>query len=350
MKELLFEKKGRFIQYILACFMFIVSDVLRAFVLAMIFNAIEIATMEYFWWTVIAAAGFILISAGLFLGSRMLRIAFMRDILLEIRGRAFDKILGMSFKGFNKKSRDVYVSNLTNDINTIENNFFVSLLNFVLRCGSYVVILTILMIIEWRVGLIVFAVSIVVLGISKLFEDRTVKLQEEKSTENERFTVAVANTFSGLEILKLNNIEQKFLARSKEQIAKLETRKMKFSFFTSLQNHVNEAIGAAVMFGLLVYLMYSPDEAIGLGRIILVVQLSSSCVFPLVQMLPLLNVIKSSDMIYRKITKAEDTDVETNGRPNPYRFKHQIAVRGLRFSYDQKEVFKYLDFTIEKGK
>jgi ATP-binding cassette subfamily C protein len=83
---------------------------------------------------------------------------------------------------------------------------------------------------------------------------------------------------------------------------------------------------------------------------VLVIQLSASCVFPLMRMLPLLNVIKSSDTIYRKITSAADVDKETDGRRSPYRFKKEITVRGLRFNYDQKEVFRYLDFTIEKGK
>ncbi len=350
MKELLLSRKGRFIKYIVACLMFIVSDVLQAFILAMIFNAIEIATIEYFWLTVAASVGYVVIGAAFFLGSRMMRIAFMRDTLLDIRVRAFDKILDMSYKGFNKQSREVYVSNLTNDINTIESNFFVSLLNFILRGGSFVVMITILFIVNWRVALIVAAVSFIVLGLTKLFERRTIRLDQEKSTENERFTVAIANTFSGLEILKLNNIERKFLIRAKEQVAQLEKRKLKYNFFTALQNHMNEAIGSLVMFGLLVYMMYSPASPVGLGKVVLVVQLAGSCVFPLMRMLPLLNVIKSSDAIYKKITSAADVDKETNGRPNPYRFKKAIAVRGLRFNYDQKEVFRYLDFTIEKGK
>jgi ATP-binding cassette subfamily C protein len=350
MKELLLQKKGPFARYVLAVLMFVVTDVLQAFMIAMIFQAVVVGTMDYFWTTVAASVAFIIFNAAMFLGSRMLRIAFMRDILLEIRERAFGKILGMSFRGFNRKSREVYVSNLTNDINTIESNFFISLLNFMLRCGSYVVILTVLMVVEWRVGLIVFAVSLVVLGISKLFEDRTVRLQQEKSDENERFTVSVANTFSGLEILKLNSIERTFLDRAKKQVAELESKKMKFNFFTALQNHLNEAIGATVMFGLLVYLMYSPEQTIGLARLVLIIQLSSSCVFPLVRMLPLLNVLKSSDAIYRKITTAEVGDIETNGRPNPYLFKDRIDVHGLEFSYDQKLIFKGVDFTIEKGR
>jgi ABC-type multidrug transport system fused ATPase/permease subunit len=350
MKELLLEKKKSFIQYVFACFFFVVSDVLQAFVFAMIFQTIENGTMEYFTKTVWACVGYVVLSGALFLASRMLRIAFMRDVLLSVRIRAFDKILNMSYQTFHKKSRDVYLSNLTNDINTFENTFFISLLNFILPCGTFLAILTILMIVQWQVGLIILAVSLIVLGISKLFEDRTVKLQEQKSTENEKFTVNVANTFTGLEILKLNNIERQFLNRSKAQIDHLEKTKRKFSFFTALQNHTNEAIGATVMFGLLLFLMYSPGNPVGFGRIALIIQLSGSAVFPMVRMLPLLNVLKSSATLYTKITKPEEAPEEETARPHPYRFSHELRVRGLRFFYEQKEVFRHLDFTIQKGK
>lgn len=350
MKELLTEKKSHFVQYIFACFFFIVSDVLQAFIFARIFQTIEVGTPEFFNDTVWLSVGYIFLSAALFLSSRLLRIAFMRDVLLSVRLRAFDKILHMSLKKFNQKSRDVYISNLTNDINTFENTFFISLLNFILRCGSYVTLLTILMFINWHVGLIIFIVSLIVLGISKLYEDRTVRLQKEKSDENEKFTVNIANTFNGLEILKLNNIEQMFLKRSKNQIATLEKKKMKFNFFTALQSHTNEAIGSIVMFGLLIYLMYSPNQAISMGSLVLIIQLASSAVFPLVQMLPLLNVLKSATAIYHKITHEENGGTEVNGRPNQYHFQKQITVRGLSFAYDQKQVFKTIEFTIEKGK
>ncbi|MFA5007019.1 MAG: ABC transporter ATP-binding protein [Candidatus Izemoplasmatales bacterium] len=350
MKELLLSRKARFVKYVVACLMFIVGDVLQALIMAMIFQTIEVGTMEYFWITVAAAIGYVVVSAGFFLGSRMMRIAFMRDTLIDIRVRAFDRILNMNYKGFNRQSREVYVSNLSNDINTIENSFFLSLLNFILTCGSYVVMLTILFFVDWRIGLMVFAVSLVVLGIAKAFERRTIALEKEKSTENERFTVAVANTFSGLEILKLNNIERKFLSRAKEQVARLEGSKRKYSLYTAVQRHLNEAIGSIVMFGLLIYLMYSPGEPIGFGKVVLVIQLASSCVFPLMRMLPLLNVIKGSDAIYRKITTASPDDAESDARVVPYRFERDIAVRALQFEYEQKPVFRYLDFRIEKGK
>jgi ATP-binding cassette subfamily C protein len=348
--DLLLKKRKSFIQYLVACCFFVILDVIQAFVIAMIFQAVEVGTIPYFNQTVLISVLYMLVSSGLFILSRLLRIAFMRDVLHEVRVRAFEKILSMSQREFNQKSRDVYFSNLTNDINTFENTFFISLLNFLIRCGSFIAIMTVLMIVNWRVGLIILVISGFVLLISRFFYRRTLNLQQEKSTENERFMVNVSNTFRGLEIIKLNNIEREFYNRSKKQIQSLEQTKAKFSFFTGIQNYTNEALGTIVLMGLIVYLMYNPTQPLGYGTIALVVQLSALAVFPLMQIFPFFNVLKSSEEIYKKITRQETSEELTNHRNQDFHFHTQIRLQNIKFFYDEKQVFKHLDFVIEKGK
>jgi ATP-binding cassette subfamily B protein len=350
MKTLLLENKKKFMLYVIACFIPVITQLMQIGIFAMIFQSVQVATVEFLRLTIILAVIFMFLSAGFFIISRMMRIAYMRDVLLSLRIRAFDKILNTSYKNFNKKSRDVYISNLINDINTFENTFFISLINFIFRCGLYVVVLTILMFLNWRIGLIIFSVSILVLIIAKLYEKKTVQLQKDVSTENETFTVNVANTFNGLEILKLNNMEQTFLDKSNHQIKLLEHKKLKFNFFSSLQLYSNEAIGIAVLFGLLIYLMYSMSQGVQYGEIFLIIQLSSTAIFPLVNMTPLINTLKSSKAIYEKITQTDESDIDKNGRPNAFSLHNKMEIKRLSFSYDQKEVFRSLDFTIIKGK
>lgn len=350
MKSLLLENKKKFILYVLACFIPVITQLMQISIFAMIFQAVQVATMEYLKLTIGLAVVFMFLSALFFIISRMMRISYMRDVLLSLRIRAFDKILNTSYKHFNKKSRDVYISNLINDINTFENNFFISLINFIFRCGLYVVVLTVLFFLDWRIGLIIFGVSILVLLIAKLYEKKTVKLQTDVSNEFESFTVNVANTFNGLEILKLNNMEQTFLEKSNHQIKKLELKKLKFNFFSSLQIYSNEAIGIAVLFGLLIFLMWSLSTGTSYGRIFLIIQLSSTAIFPLVSMTPLINTLKSSKAIFEKITKDDSLDNDKNGRQNKFSFQDSIKVERLNFAYENKQIFQSLDFTIQKGK
>ena len=135
LKELLLKRKSRFTLYIIACFIPVVSSTLMNLVVAMLIGSIQIATMEYLKRATIFAIGIILLDSVMYIVSRFMRISYMRDTLLDIRLAAFDKILKSSYKNFSAKSKDSYISNLINDINLFESNFFLQLINVIYRAG-----------------------------------------------------------------------------------------------------------------------------------------------------------------------------------------------------------------------
>lgn len=348
-KSLLLENKKMFILYVIACFIPVVSQLLQIGLIALIFETVERQTMEFFRLAMLLAGIFLVVNFLLYVFSRMLRISYMRDVLLSLRIRAFERVINMSYKRFNKQSRDVYVSNLINDINTVESSFFLSLINFIFRCGLYVCVLIALAFLNWQIAILVLVASLLVLGLSRLYEKKTVSLQKEVSSENEAFTTDVANTFTGLEILKLNNIEPIFLRKNQDRIVLLENKKFKFNVFTSLQIYTNVSIGFLILIGLLVYVMYQTRAGLGYGEMVLTIQLASSAVFPLVNMMPLINVLKSANAIYEKITTIE-IEEKSDMKKKPFTFNREIKLNEVSFSFEDKEVFKSIDFTLEKGK
>jgi len=349
MKKMLLEHKGKFILYLIACLFPVFRNLAQIAIVSLIFEIVQRESMSFFYMVLTIAVIYLIVDGVLFVISRLMRISYMRDILLSLRIRAFDKIIRMTYKQFNKQSRDVYASNLINDINTFENTFFISLINFIFRCAMYVSVMVILAFVNWRIALIIFGVSIFVLVVSKLFEKKTISLQKEVSTSNEQFTVNVSNVFTGLEILKLNNMEEEFLKKNRKQIATLEGKKYSYNVFTSFQLNFNATIGFFVLIGLIVYLMYMTQAGVGYGLMMLTIQLASSAIFPLVNLFPLVNVLKSSKAIYEKITSEEVADKIEEPR-KPFVFKHQIDVNQVSFSYDNTPVFKQIQFSLEKGK
>ncbi|PAT01125.1 hypothetical protein CI105_08320 [Candidatus Izimaplasma bacterium ZiA1] len=349
MKELLLEKKGKFILYIIACFIPVLTDLLQIGVLALVFEAVGNQSMDELKFAGFAALGATILGAVLFISSRLMRISYMRDVVLTLRIKAFDKIVNMGYKQFNKRSRDVYVSNLINDVNTFEADFFLSLINVIFRFFMYLAALIILLVINWKIALIIFIVSILVFFISKFYEKRTVRYQKDVSTANEKFTVDVSNVFNGLEILKLNNIEDSFLEKNKKAIKSLEHKKFKFNIFTSFQLYSNFAIGNFVVIGLVIYMIYQLQNGLSYGVMIISIQLSANIIFSLVNLFPLVNKLKASSAIFEKITVPEEV-VESNGSKNPFEYNSLININDVSFSYENNKVFKSINFSFEKGK
>ena len=145
MIALLMKRKKAFLTYLFACLLPIVSQLMNAFLFAFMLGSIEERTMEAFYKAMGFGLVFIIGTSLLFLISRFLRIRFMRDTVLDVRLAAFDKIMRMNFDQFSRKSKEVYISNLINDINVFEQNFFFRLLNIIFNSGTYFLSILILM-------------------------------------------------------------------------------------------------------------------------------------------------------------------------------------------------------------
>ena len=349
MKDLLLKRKWAFVIYILASCLFIVSDLMYIGLSAMIFDALEQASITLFMERILLGIGVIVAMCILYLVSRFLRIGFMRNILLDIRVEGFKTILKMTPKQFGKISKENYVSRLTNDINLIEEKFFRSLLNLISGGGMYVIGLIILLMTDRVLAIGTFGVSMICYFICRLFLARTEKLQEAVSEENERFTLNMSNTFNGLEIIKLGNIEEKFLAKNKKEISRVEARKFAFNNYSEVQQNVLLFASYLVMVGIVFHLGMQIAEGMGLGTAVFLFQLSIQIVFRITDTLPLINVVRSASKIYDKITKLEE-QIEVAGEL-PFQFNNQIIIQNMNFGYEgEKPIIQNAFFRIEKGK
>lgn len=349
MKALLLKRKWAFMVYILASCLFIVSDLLYMSLSSMIFDALEKGSLTLFINRIVLGILILGTMSALYFTSRFLRIGYMRNVLLDIRMEAFKTILKMSPRQFSKISKENYVSRLTNDINLIEENFFRSLLNFISGLGLYVLGLIILLVMDRTLAVGIFIISLIVYFVCKLFLKRTEQLQEEVSTENEKFTLNMSNTFNGLEIIKLGNIEDKFLDKNKQEVSRVEHRKFVFNNFSEVQQNVLLFASYLVMVGVVWHLGLCIAEGMALGSAVFLFQLSNQVVFRTMDTFPLLNVIRSSSKIYDKLTQIEE-QVELEGQ-QPFHFNQSMMLMNVSFGYEQdKPLLKNISLRIDKGK
>lgn len=349
MKELLFKRKKKFILYVIACFFPAIGNLLSDFSFALILGSIEVGEMSYFIKIFVVTVIMAITGVVLFIISRFMRIGYMRDTILDVRVLAFDKIMKNTYENFSKKSKDLYLSNLINDINIFEQHFFHKLLNVIFRGGLYLFSLIILMFIDFKFALGIFVVSIIVFFISKKFEKKTVKLQEEVSENNENFTVNISNTLNGIEILKLNRVEDKFLYNSLKAVDKVELKKFHYTVFTEGQRSMTRFITNFAFIGILIYVLNLAFHGASITRITLMIQIANSCVWPISMVLPLFNELKASVTIFEKITKGyESTTVLVSG-DKKFSFETAIEAKDLKFSYEGKEVLRGTSFKIKKG-
>lgn len=349
MTELLKRDRRGFMRYLLGCAILITEYILTNLAIAKIAGVVQSGSVsDLLKYSVLGLLAFIY-GALIFILSRLLRIGFMRDTTMMIRMEAFKTIMGKTTRSFNKKLRSEYISNLVNDINTFEGKYFHALLNLFFGASIYSVSLLILFWLDFTLAMIMLMVSLLVFLINRAFQKKTIHMQEEVQRSNEKFTVNVTNTFSGLEILKLNRIEDRFLLNSMKETDKLERKKAGYFIFTFWQGRFSNLLGFITSILIIYYVIVKAGADFDLTRIMFTISMASSTIWPITEIMPLFNVLKSNATIIENILK-KDEDLEKSEETLDYVFNESIEIRNLSFSYDEKVVLSKANLIILKGK
>ena len=349
MTALLLEDKKGFIRYLIGCFILLSEFLLTNYAIAKIAGVVQTGDLsDLVRYGIFGLLAFVY-AAVVFIFSRLLRIGYMRDTTLRIRRRAFENIMTKTTRSFNKKLKNEYNSNLVNDINTFEGKYFHALLNLIFGAEIYLASLLILFYLEWDLALIMVGVSFLIFLINRAFQKKTIRMQEDVQRSGERFTVNIANTFSGLEILKLNRIEERFLLGSKRETEKLETRKASVNIFTFWQGRFSNFLGFITTILILYYIISDLEPGYDLTRVMFVISMASSTIWPITEIMPLFNVLKSNATIIENILRKEE-EGDRNLEQKPYDFKKTIEVKDLTFSYGDRRIITKGNVVLEKGK
>ena len=177
--RLLWEHKRGFIIYLFAAFLPILQQQIQEGLYSYSFSLLDATTSTEISARITIMVTGMLIPAGLYWISRRLRIGFMRDILLTIRKLSFRHILSLPVRVFSRKSRDEHLSHLVNDINIIENDFFVSFLNVIFNVGLTLITICILLVLDWRYGLAIVLATLLVALIGSYFRTRIITLKQQ---------------------------------------------------------------------------------------------------------------------------------------------------------------------------
>lgn len=395
--KILTRDKKAFAKYLFACTFFVTELLFVNYAIARIARVIETKSITDLWHSLLLGAASIIYSALIFIVSRFLRLQFMRDTTLYIREKAFESIMIKSYESFGKKLKNEYISNLVNDINTFESQFFLSLLNIINNLAIYITASILLVILSPLLGIVVFCASLIALAYIYLYQKKTIDMQEKIQEYNEDLTVNVSNTFSGLEILKLNRIEDRFLHNSLGEIEKLGRKRYHFFVFTLWQDKSLAFFGTIFILGLVYYITGLFSSGYSLTKIMFLIQLSNFVAFPVAQIPPLINKLKSNSAVISKIIdpctldtdkkKTAKTGTGQNQRINissgqktsrgsqphgipqsppsaiqsaaapedisgalPFIFQKNIEVKDLTFSHGKKLILTDVNLKLEKGK
>lgn len=338
---------------------------LPLFVVMFIYISLEIGVAMFFGYVIDSASGAInmqfskvmiytfalLITESVFKWIyEVMSYKFVAKMSLDTKIYIFNNLIKQDIESFYNNDVGDKISILTNDINTIETEYFRTFLNLVKSGFLFVFAFGTIFYVSYQMTIALMILSIISFVFGNIPMKNLKTFKEKFSNSQSEYTARTSEYFNGYETIKVFGLE-KFISKvfynnSKNVYDKGLAYQKRYSLVTMISYFFGgfTFLGGFVCGGYLAYKGF-----ITLGQMIVCVQLTNHIVNPLMFAIESYGKFKSVDKILNKIenTLISEENVETTEIKD---FNNKISLEDVSFKYDDKKVLENITFDFEKGK
>lgn len=338
---------------------------LPLFVVMFIYISLEIGVAMFFGYVIDSASGAInmqfskvmiytftlLITESVFKWIyEVMSYKFVAKMSLDTKIYIFNNLIKQDIESFYNNDVGDKISILTNDINTIETEYFRTFLNLVKSGFLFLFAFGTIFYVSYQMTIALMILSIISFIFGNIPMKNLKTFKEKFSNSQSEYTARTSEYFNGYETIKVFGLE-KFISKvfynnSKNVYDKGLAYQKRYSLVTMISYFFGgfTFLGGFVCGGYLAYKGF-----ITLGQMIVCVQLTNHIVNPLMFAIESYGKFKSVDKILNKIenTLISEENVETTEIKD---FNNKISLEDVSFKYDDKKVLENISFDFEKGK
>lgn len=338
---------------------------LPLFVVMFIYISLEIGVAIFFGYVIDSASGAInmqfskvmiytfalLITESVFKWIyEVMSYKFVAKMSLDTKIYIFNNLIKQDIESFYNNDVGDKISILTNDINTIETEYFRTFLNLVKSGFLFVFAFGTIFYVSYQMTIALMILSIISFVFGNIPMKNLKTFKEKFSNSQSEYTARTSEYFNGYETIKVFGLE-KFISKvfynnSKNVYDKGLAYQKRYSLVTMISYFFGgfTFLGGFVCGGYLAYKGF-----ITLGQMIVCVQLTNHIVNPLMFAIESYGKFKSVDKILNKIenTLISEENIETTEIKD---FNNNISLNDVSFKYDDKKVLENINFEFEKGK
>ena len=278
---------------------------------------------------------------------------FLQRAMQQYRDYAFLRLTQKSLRSFSKEGTALYVSALTNDCTSIENNYLAA--TFTLIEFLFCFLGALIMMLYYSPVMLVLAVALSFLpvAVSMTAGNRLTEQEKEISKKNERFVSIVNELLSGFPVIKSFRAEtqaSRLFSQRNEQAEEAKKNKRRTEQMISLLANDAGIIAQMGIFLAGAWLAIS-GKGVTAGVVIVFVQLMNYILNPISQVPLLWSNRKAAIALMEKLSDALSENVREEGREKLNGFSEKIEVKDLTYGYEpESHVLKDLDVQFDAGK
>ena len=278
---------------------------------------------------------------------------FLQRAMQQYRDYAFSRLTQKSLRSFSKEGTALYVSALTNDCTSIENNYLAATFTLIELLFCFLGALIMMLYYSPVMLVLAFALSFLPVAVSMTAGNRLTEQEKEISKKNERFVSIVKELLSGFPVIKSFRAEtqaSRLFSQRNEQAEEAKKNKRRTEQLISLLANDAGIIAQMGIFLAGAWLAIS-GKGVTAGVVIVFVQLMNYILNPISQVPLLWSNRKAAIALMEKLSDALSENVREEGREKLNGFSEKIEVKDLTYGYEpESPVLKDLDVQFDAGK
>ncbi|MBR4193862.1 MAG: ABC transporter ATP-binding protein [Oscillospiraceae bacterium] len=300
---------------------------------------------------IITVCAFALFGMGWILDGTFLS-AFRAKAMKQYREYVFDRLLEKGIQAFSGENSSLYLSALSNDVNTIETEFIGRLQNTVQVGIAFIGALGLMLWCSPLLTLIAIGFSLLPIIVSVVLGNKAAIAEKNVSDQKESYTGMLKDALMGFSVIKSFKAEKSIAAlhdHSNEDVAEASKKRTKVNVLVSYSSGVAGAILQFGVFFVAAALALS-GRGITAGTAIVFVQLLNYVLGPIQAFPEFFAGTKASFALIDKLAQALNQHVPDEGEAIEPRLRDGIFVKDLAFSYEpDKPVLKGMDLELRAG-
>lgn len=278
---------------------------------------------------------------------------FLQRAMQQYRDYAFSRLTQKSLRSFSKEGTALYVSALTNDCTSIENNYLAATFTLIELLFCFLGALIMMLYYSPVMLVLAVALSFLPVAVSMTAGNRLTEQEKEISKKNERFVSIVNELLSGFTVIKSFRAEtqaSRLFSQRNEQAEEAKKNKRRTEQLISLLANDAGIIAQMGIFLAGAWLAIS-GKGVTAGVVIVFVQLMNYILNPISQVPLLWSNRKAAIALMEKLSDALSENVREEGREKLNGFSEKIEVKDLTYGYEpESPVLKDLDVQFDAGK
>jgi ATP-binding cassette subfamily B protein len=305
--------------------------------------------------TVVVAIYLVVAGVGWILQAVLIRglAGVGQRMVIGLRRALFDHLTGLSLRYFSQQKAGWIISRLTSDVDAVSDVLSQGMPTLVANLVLLPAAVIALLIADWRLGLVVFAVVPPALVLTRWFQRASHVALVETRNRIAAVTAQIAESVSGMTIVQAFNRERSFQAQFDELNAanrtqNIYTQKIFSIFFPSIEFLGMVATGAVLYAG--AHLL--SNHTITIGTLITALYLLQLVFQPLQELSDVYGQLQSGAAAMVKIAAILDEEPEIRERKDAHvlpRIQGDLEIDKVVFAYGKEPVLHGIEISVPAG-